>query len=94
MRTKRNSVFETNSSSVNTMSLFRKEEWERFKRGELVMRVKQIPDPNSPGETLPKLYLSDDLENNKPGRDYETMKNFMIEELDGVVGICSEEYNF
>lgn len=92
MRTKRNSVFETNSSSVNTMSLFRKEEWERFKRGELVMRVKQIPDPNFPGETLPKLYLSDDLER---GRDYETMKNRMIEEeLDGVVGICSEEYDF
>lgn len=92
MRTKRNSVFETNSSSVNTMSLFRKEVWEKFKRGELVMRVKQIPDPNFPGETLPKLYLSDDIESG--GRDYETMKNCMIEELDGVVGICHDEYNF
>lgn len=92
MRTKRNSVFETNSSSVNTMSLFRKEGWEKFKRGELVMRVKQIPDPNFPGETLPKLYLSDDIESG--GRDYETMKNCMIEELDGVVGICHDEYNF
>lgn len=92
MRTKRNSVFETNSSSVNTMSLFRKEEWERFKRGELVMKVKQIPDPNFPGETLPKLYLSDDLESG--GRDYETMKDCIIEELDGVVGICHDEYNF
>jgi len=94
MRTKRNSVFETNSSSVNTISLFRKEEWEKFKRGELVMRVKQIPNPNFPEETLPKLYLSDDLENRERGRDYETMKNCMIEELDGVVGICSEEYDF
>ena len=92
MRTKRNSVFETNSSSVNTMSLFRKEEWERFKRGELVMKVKQIPDPNFPGETLPKLYLSDDIKSG--GRDYETMKDCMIEELDGVVGICHDEYNF
>lgn len=90
MKQIRQGLFETNSSSVNTMSLFRKEEWERFKRGELVMKVKQIPDPNFPGETLPKLYLSDDGE----GYDYETMKNCMIEELDGVVGICSEEYNF
>ena len=74
------------------MSLFRKDDWEKFKRGDLIMKVKQIPDPNHPEETIPKLYLSDDLESG--GRDYETMKGCMIEELDGVVGICHDEYNF
>ena len=89
-------TFETNSSTVNTMSLFRKEDWEKFKNGELVMKKKIIPDPLYPGNTIPKLYLSEKTEGDDDRRSYESMKKHatMIEELDGVIGISSEEYDY
>lgn len=89
-------TFETNSSTVNTMSLFRKEDWEKFKNGELVMKKKIIPDPLYPGNTIPKLYLSEKTEGDDENWGYERMKKHatMIEELDGVIGISSEEYDY
>lgn len=89
-------TFETNSSTVNTMSLFRKEDWEKFKNGEMVMKKKIIPDPLYPGDTIPKLYLSEKTEGDDDRWSYEIMKKHitMIEELDGVIGISSEEYDY
>ena len=96
MRQTRFNTFETNSSSVNTMSLFRKDDWERFKNGELIMRKEYRPDPLCPGFSILKLCLSEKTEEVIGGYDYETMmkRATMIEELDGVIGICSEEYDY
>ena len=91
MKTKRTSIFETNSSSVNTLSLFRISEWEKFKAGELRMHVKK-DEVDEFGDIIPKLYLSDE----PGGRSYQDFigGSTLVEILDGVVGVSREEYNF
>lgn len=40
----RNSVFETNSSSTHAMTIYKKDEWNEFKQGELIMKDGYLSD--------------------------------------------------
>ena len=91
-------VFETNSSSVNTLSLFKKSDWENFKQGKLVLKIEPNTLKDEPDITLV------DVENYNKADEVEKHKYYdhekliscypTIKELDNVIGVLIETYNW
>lgn len=82
----RRGVFETNSSATHSLTLYKKEEWEKIKNGEGVIDESWFPDKNE------KFNTKEDVKNSKEFKqflkneyDEETVKSWDDDEMDEAV---------
>lgn len=82
----RRGVFETNSSATHSLTLYKKEEWEKIKNGEGVIDKSWFPDKNE------KFKTKEDVRNSKEFKqflkneyDEETVESWDDDEMDEAV---------
>ena len=92
-------IFETNSSSVNTLSLFKKSDWENFNQGKLVLKIEPNSIKDEPDITLVDVENYNDANEKEKYKYYYDYKKLIscypiIKELDDVIGVLIETYNW
>lgn len=95
----RKSVFETNSSSVHTLTIYDKDEWEEFKQGERVIEATPYNPSLVKTTEADKIYdseLDDYSYNYLLYKDWKNQEDFDILEEDvadkHIVSIYQEDY--